>query len=82
MRHRGRGFNCEIAETVCVSELQEFIEFSLVTDRAAHSCANVRAARRAGAMIRIDHHVIWEVEIEIVKCVKLLLRELSRELLA
>src|SRR4029077_11953275 len=80
--HRWRGFNCKIAEAFCVSELQKIIEFSLVTDRAAQPRADVGAAGRAGAVIGINHHVVGEVQIEIVQRVELLFRELPGKFLA
>src|SRR4029077_5042050 len=45
--HRWRRFDCKVGEAFCVSELQKIIEFSLVTDRAAQSRADVGAARGA-----------------------------------
>ena len=76
MRDWGRGFDCEISETLRISELQKFIEFPLVTDGAARARANVRATRRARAMIRIDHHVVGHFEIKIAQSMKLLFGQL------
>src|SRR5262249_39158468 len=58
MRHGRRTFDRVISETFRVSELQKFIELSLVTDRAAQSCSDVGPAWRTSAVIGINHHVI------------------------
>ena len=76
MRDWGRGFDCEVSETLRISELQKFIEFPLVTDGAAQPSANVRAARGAGAVIRINHHVIGHFEIKIAQSTELLFGQL------
>ena len=44
MRDRGRGFNRIIGEAFRISELQEFIEFALVTDRAAQPRTDIGPA--------------------------------------
>src|SRR6266568_1766088 len=46
LRDRRRGGERVISELLYVIELQEFIEFSFITDRAAQTIADVRAARR------------------------------------
>ena len=76
MRNRRSGVDCEIGEILRVSELQKLIEFPLVTDGAAQPGANVRAARRPGAMIRIDHHMIGHFEIKIAQSMELLFGQL------
>ena len=81
-RDRRRGFDCVISEAFRVGELQKLIEFPLVPDGAAQSRANVGAARRAGAVVRINHDMIWQVKIKIVERVKLLFRELPGVFLA
>jgi len=73
-RDRRRGFDRIISETFRVTELQKLIELPLVSDGAAQTRADVRAAWRAGTVIRINHHMIWQREIEIVERVKLLFR--------
>src|SRR5262249_5139739 len=45
MRDRWRGINRKIGEAFRVGELQKFIEFPLVTDRAAQASADIGAAR-------------------------------------
>ena len=54
-----------------VGELQKLIELSFVTDRAAQALADVRAAGRTGAVIRINHDVVRQLEIKIAQSVKL-----------
>ena len=76
MRDWGRGFDCEVSETLRISELQKFIEFPLVTDGAARARANVRAARRARPVVRINHHVVGHFEIKIAQSMKLLFGQL------
>ena len=61
MRDRRRTVDRVICETFRVGELQKFIKFSLVTDRAAQSRSNVRPAGRPCAVIGINHHVIGQI---------------------
>ena len=82
MRDRRRGFNRKVSETFRVVELQKFIEFPLVTDRAAQPGADICATGRASAVIGINDHVIRKFEIEIVERVELLLGELLGVFLA
>ncbi len=82
MRNRRRGFYRKVGEAFRVSELQKFVEFPLVTDRAAQARADVCAAWRARAMIRINDHMIRKFEIEIVERMELLFGELLRVFLA
>ena len=82
MRDWRRGVDCEVGEAFRVSELQEFIEFPLVADGAAQPRPNVGSAWGAGAVIRINHHVIRQVQIKIPQCVELLFCELFGVFLA
>src|SRR6266496_4805670 len=75
-RHRWRAGERVIRKTFHIIELQEPVEFSLVTDRAAQTVPDVRAARRTGTVIGINHDVIGQLEIKIAQGVKLLFREL------
>ena len=61
-----------------VVELEKFVQLPLVSDCAAHSRADICAARRACAMIRIDHHVIGQLQIKIAQRVKLFFGEFFR----
>ncbi len=54
-----------ISEFFYVIELEKFVVPTFVTDRAGQTRADVRATRRAGAVIRIDHDVIRHLEIKI-----------------
>ena len=55
---------------------------ALVADRAGQTRANVRAAGRARAVIRINHDVVRHLEIKIAQRVKLLLGQLLGVLFA
>ena len=76
MWNRRCTFDRVISETFRVAELQKIIKSPFVTDRAAQSRSDVGAAGRPGAVIGVDHHVIGQLQIEVVQCVKLLFREL------
>ena len=82
MRDRWRTLDRVISEAFCVGELQKFIKLSLVTDRAAQSRSDVRAAGRTRAVIGIDHHVIGQLQIKVAQSMELLFRELLRVFLA
>src|SRR5437773_11462447 len=76
LRHRRCAGQCVIGKTRYIVELQELIEFSLVTDRTAQTVPDVSAARRTGTVVRINHDVIGQLEIKITQGVKLFFREL------
>src|SRR5438876_1971748 len=76
LRYRWRGGERVISELLYVIELQEFIEFSFITDRATQTIPDICAARRASAVIGINHDVIGQLEIKIAQRVKLFLGQL------
>jgi len=76
MRNWRRSFDRKVREAFRVSELQKFVEFPLVTDRAAQPRADVCAAWRACPVIRVNHYVVGELQLEITKRVELLFRKL------
>src|SRR5438128_3382040 len=75
LRYRWRRSERVISELLYVIELQEFVEFSFITNRAAYTIANVRPTWRTGAVIRINHHMVGELEIKIAQSVKLFFGE-------
>ncbi len=77
-RHRRDGAKRKVGELGDFIELEKLIELSLVPDRATHSRADIRAARRASTVIGIDHDVIRQLQIKIAQRVKLFFREFFR----
>ena len=75
LRHRRCAGQCVIGKTRYIIELQELIEFSLVTDRTAQTVPDVSATRRTSAVVRINHDVIGKFEIKLAQRLKLLRRQ-------
>src|SRR4029077_3965188 len=80
--NRRRSRKCIRRKLLNLIELQELIESSFVSDRAAQSIADVRATWRTRAVIGINHYVVRHLEIEIAERVELLLGKLLRVLFA
>ena len=64
VRHRRRGLYRVIGKAFHVGELQKLIELPFVADRAAQALADVGAAGRTGAVIRINHDVVRHLQIK------------------
>jgi hypothetical protein len=56
--------------------LEERIEAPFITNCAAEPVADVRAARRAVTMRRVNNYAIGELQVKIAQCVELLFGQL------
>ena len=71
-----RGGERVIGEAFHILKLQERIEAPFITNRAAEPVADVRAARRAVPMRRVNNHAIGELQVKIAQGVELLFGQL------